>query len=267
MSEAALSVEALAKKAKNEEKNEAKRKEKMEKFEAKKKLQAEKLAKAAPKAAKKTTSAVELPKFVNSTVEGDLKDFTGMLMFSKISRIAPMEASYDPERVEASWYSWWEKNDLFKPDPNATETYTIPIPPPNVTGSLHLGHGLTVAIQDCMIRWNRMKGKSVLYVPGLDHAGIATQIVVEKRIFRETGQTRHDIGREDFIKEVWKWKEQYGDRIYKQLRGLGTSADWSRSTFTMDPKMVVAVNEAFVRLHEDGTIYRENRLVIATPPC
>lgn len=100
---------------------------------------------------------------------------------------------------------------------------------------MHLGHGLTVAIQDCMIRWNRMKGKSTLYVPGLDHAGIATQIVVEKRIFRETGKTRHDIGREDFIKEVWKWKEQYGDRIYNQLRGLGTSADWSRSTFTMDP--------------------------------
>lgn len=102
-----------------------------------------------------------------------------------------------------------------------------------------MGHALTVAIQDCMVRYNRMKGKSALYVPGIDHAGIATQIVVEKRIFKESGQTRHELGREEFIKRVWEWKEQYGHRIYNQLRRLGTSADWTRATFTMDPVYMI----------------------------
>ena len=145
-----------------------------------------------------------------------------------------MSASYDPSQVESAWYSWWESNNLFLPNEN-TETYTIALPPPNVTGSLHLGHGLTIAIQDCMVRWNRMNGKSALFIPGIDHAGIATQIVVEKRIMKESKKTRHDLGRDVFIQEVWKWKEQYGDRIYNQLRRLGSSNDWSKATFTMDP--------------------------------
>jgi len=173
----------------------------------------------------------------------------------------PMSASYDPEAVESAWYSYWEQHGLFKPDFSKKDYYSIVIPPPNVTGSLHLGHALTVAIQDTMTRFNRMLQKSTLFLPGIDHAGIATQIVVEKRIMRESGKTRHDLGRDNFIKEVWKWKEQYGNRIYGQLKRLGTGNDWTRAVFTMDEKMVTAVNEAFVRLHEEGTIYRENRLV------
>ncbi|KAJ1566642.1 Valine--tRNA ligase, partial [Nowakowskiella sp. JEL0078] len=177
-----------------------------------------------------------------------------------------MLKAYNPDAVEAAWYSWWEKSGFFSPRLVNGElpkegAYVVPIPPPNVTGSLHLGHALTGAIQDCLIRWNRMHGKSALYIPGCDHAGIATQIVVEKKLKKERNLTRHDLGREQFINEIWKWKEVYGDRIYKQLRRVGSSFDWERVKFTMDPSLSTAVTEAFVRLHEDGTIYRENRLV------
>lgn len=135
------------------------------------------------------------------------------------------------------------------------------IPPPNVTGSLHLGHALTNAIEDAITRYNRMKGRTVLWVPGCDHAGIATQVVVEKKLWRDEKLTRHDLGREKFIEKIWEWRSQKGDRIYDQLRRLGSSFDWSRASFTMDPKLCRAVNEAFVRLHEDGSIYRSSRLV------
>lgn len=137
----------------------------------------------------------------------------------------------------------------------------IVIPPPNVTGSLHLGHALTNAVQDAIVRWHRMKGCTTLWVPGCDHAGIATQVVVEKKLWRDEQLTRHDLGREKFIDRIWKWRNEKGDRIYDQLRRIGSSYDWSRVRFTMDPSMCKAVTEAFCRLHEDGSIYRSSRLV------
>lgn len=135
------------------------------------------------------------------------------------------------------------------------------IPPPNVTGSLHLGHALTNAIQDSIVRWHRMSGRKTLWVPGCDHAGIATQVVVEKKIYREEKLTRHDLGREKFIERIWKWRNEKGGRIYDQLRAIGSSYDWTRTRFTMDPMLCKAVTEAFVRLHEEGSVYRSSRLV------
>uniref|UniRef100_A0A453JP97 valine--tRNA ligase n=3 Tax=Aegilops tauschii subsp. strangulata TaxID=200361 RepID=A0A453JP97_AEGTS len=137
--------------------------------------------------------------------------------------------------------------------------FVIVLPPPNVTAALHIGHALTAAIEDAMIRWRRMSGYNALWVPGVDHAGIATQVVVEKK--RERKLTRHDIGRDKFISEVLEWKDQYGGTILNQLRRLGASLDWSRECFTMDEKRSKAVPEAFVRLYKDGLIYRDYRLV------
>src|SRR5690606_32886483 len=134
-------------------------------------------------------------------------------------------------------------------------------PPPNVTGSLHLGHALTNSIEDTLTRWHRMRGDVTLWVPGTDHAGIATQSVVEKKLKRDEGLTRHALGRDEFINRVWQWKEQYGNRITSQIRHLGASVDWSREAFTMDEKLSRAVNEAFCRFHEDGLLYRARRLV------
>uniref|UniRef100_A0A8K9UWN5 valine--tRNA ligase n=1 Tax=Oncorhynchus mykiss TaxID=8022 RepID=A0A8K9UWN5_ONCMY len=178
--------------------------------------------------------------------------------------LSPLPDSYSPQYVEAAWYSWWEKQGYFKPDisePNPRGVFMMCIPPPNVTGSLHLGHALTNAIQDCLTRWHRMRGETTLWNPGCDHAGIATQVVVEKKLMRERGMSRHDLGRDQFIQEVWKWKNEKGDRIYHQLKKLGSSLDWDRACFTMDPKLSNAVQEAFIRLHEDGVIYRSKRLV------
>uniref|UniRef100_A0A803TVX7 valine--tRNA ligase n=1 Tax=Anolis carolinensis TaxID=28377 RepID=A0A803TVX7_ANOCA len=182
---------------------------------------------------------------------------------------SPMPDSYSPQYVEAAWYPWWESQGFFKPEygrrcvaePNPRGIFMMCIPPPNVTGSLHLGHALTNAIQDSLTRWHRMKGETTLWNPGCDHAGIATQVVVEKKLWKEQGKTRHDLGRELFIKEVWKWKNEKGDRIYHQLKKLGSSMDWDRACFTMDPKLSRAVEEAFIRLHEEGVIYRSKRLV------
>ncbi|CAI5467133.1 unnamed protein product [Closterium sp. Yama58-4] len=173
-----------------------------------------------------------------------------------------MAKAYNPKAVEASWYEWWEHAGFFKGDNQSTKPhFVIVVPPPNVTGALHIGHGLTAAVEDTIVRWKRMSGYNVCWVPGTDHAGIATQVVVEKKIMREKGLSRHDVGREDFVKEVWKWKEDYGDRIGKQQRKMGASLDWSRECFTMDDKLSRAVTEAFVRLHDQGLIYRDNRLV------
>ena len=135
------------------------------------------------------------------------------------------------------------------------------IPPPNITGALHIGHGLTNAVQDTLVRWHRMRGETTLWLPGTDHAGIATQVVVEKKLQRERGVSRHDLGREAFVEEVWKWREKFGGRICNQLRRLGSSYDWSREVFTMDEPRTRAVTEAFVRLHEKKLIYRATRLV------
>lgn len=146
-------------------------------------------------------------------------------------------------------------------DENPKGKFVMVIPPPNVTGSLHLGHGLTTAIEDCITRWHRMNGVTTVWIPGCDHAGIATQVVVEKKVWREEKKTRHDLGREKFIEKIWSWRNEKGDRIYEQFRRLGASVDWGRTFFTMDPNMSKAVTEAFVRLHEDGSIYRSSRLV------
>ncbi|XP_020205546.1 valine--tRNA ligase, mitochondrial 1 isoform X4 [Cajanus cajan] len=173
-----------------------------------------------------------------------------------------MSKQYSPSAVEKSWYEWWEKSGFFVADASSTkQPFVIVYPPPNVTGALHIGHALTAAIQDTMIRWRRMSGYNALWVPGMDHGGIATQVVVEKKIMREKQLTRHDLGRERFISEVWKWKHKYGGTILQQLRRLGTSMDWSRECFTMDDRRSNAVTEAFVRLYKHGLIYRDVRLV------
>lgn len=144
---------------------------------------------------------------------------------------------------------------------NPKGKFIMVIPPPNVTGNLHLGHAITASIEDCVTRWHRMNGRTTVWVPGCDHAGIATQVVVEKKIWREQKKTRHDLGREKFVDEIWKWRNEKGSQIYEQFRRMGASVDWTRVYFTMDPNFTRAVTEAFVRMHEDGTIYRSARLV------
>jgi valyl-tRNA synthetase len=152
--------------------------------------------------------------------------------------------------VEAAWYDWWHECGFFKPDMDSDkEPFVIVIPPPNVTGALHIGHALTNAIQDSIIRFQRMKGRNALWVPGTDHAGIATQTVVEKKLGRE-GKSRHDLGREAFVEEVFKWVDEYGGRIWQQQKKLGISVDWDRKAFTMDANLSRAVLEAFVRFHQ-----------------
>lgn len=170
-----------------------------------------------------------------------------------------MDKTYQPHAIEATWYQSWETNQYFAPQ-GSGQPYTIMIPPPNVTGSLHMGHGFNNAIMDALIRYRRMQGRNTLWQPGTDHAGIATQMVVERQLAAQ-GLDRHDLGREDFLKKVWEWKEESGGTITRQIRRLGSSVDWSRERFTMDDGMSDAVQEAFVRLHEDGLIYRGKRLV------
>lgn len=170
-----------------------------------------------------------------------------------------MEKTYQPQAIEQSWYQTWEDKGYFKPS-GVGDSYCIMIPPPNVTGSLHMGHGFQEAIIDALIRYNRMKGKNTLWQVGTDHAGIATQMVVE-RLLEAEGVSRHDLGREKFIEKVWEWKEESGGNITRQLRRLGASPDWSRERFTMDDGFYKAVQEVFIQLYEEDLIYRGNRLV------
>ncbi len=170
-----------------------------------------------------------------------------------------MDKTYDPHRLEQHWYNIWEAKGYFSPS-HEGDPYCIMIPPPNVTGSLHMGHAFQDTIMDALIRFNRMKGKNTLWQAGSDHAGIATQMVVERQINSE-GKTRHDLGRDAFIDRVWEWKKQSGNNITRQLRRMGTSMDWSRERFTMDEGLSKAVTEVFVRLFEEGLIYRGKRLV------
>ncbi len=183
-----------------------------------------------------------------------------------------LDKQYDSKQAEAKWYSLWESEGYFRPasdfkkaGPKASP-YVIVIPPPNVTGILHMGHALNNSIQDILVRWNRMKGADALWVPGVDHAGIATQNVVEKKLAKEK-KTRWDLGREHFLKEVWKWKEEHGSTITRQLRRLGASCDWTRERFTMDEGLSKAVREAFVTLYERGLIYRANYIINWCPRC
>jgi valyl-tRNA synthetase len=170
-----------------------------------------------------------------------------------------MDKTYQPHAIETALYQNWEANNYFAPQ-GAGEPYTIMIPPPNVTGSLHMGHGFNNSIMDALIRFRRMQGRNTLWQPGTDHAGIATQMVVERQLAAD-GIGRHDLGREKFLEKVWAWKEQSGGTITRQIRRLGSSVDWSRERFTMDDGLSESVKEAFVRLHKDGLIYRGKRLV------
>jgi valyl-tRNA synthetase len=178
-----------------------------------------------------------------------------------------LPSSYQPEEVEKKWYGYWEEKGYFHADEkDGKDPYSIVIPPPNVTGSLHMGHALNNTLQDILARWQRMSGKSVLWMPGMDHAGIATQNVVEK-LLREEGKNRKDLGREDFEKRVWEWKEHSGGQIKGQLKRLGCSLDWSRERFTLDEGLSRAVRKVFVTLYEEGLIYQGYRIINWCPRC
>ena len=177
--------------------------------------------------------------------------------------------SFEPKEIERKWYPIWEKAGYFVPNGDTTKpSYTIQLPPPNVTGVLHMGHAFQQTLMDSLVRYHRMKGDNTNWVVGTDHAGIATQIVVEQQLKAE-GKTRHDIGRDEFTKRVWKWKEESGSTITRQMRRLGASANWNyadatgagQGYFTMDPHMSKGVVETFVSLFEQGLIYRGKRLV------
>jgi valyl-tRNA synthetase len=176
--------------------------------------------------------------------------------------LAPATTAYDPTEIESKWYRYWEEGGYFEADPDSGKPpHVIMMPPPNVTGRLHMGHALQDAIQDTLTRMRRMQGYEALWVPGLDHAGIATQNVVERELKEQTGQTRNDLGREPFIDKIWEWKEEYGDIILQQKRRLGDSCDWSRERFTMDEGCSRAVQLVFIKLYEQGLIYRGDYLV------
>jgi valyl-tRNA synthetase len=183
------------------------------------------------------------------------------------NNMSEMPKAYDFAATEDRIYQWWEENGWFKPEvqPPDAQPFTISIPPPNVTGELHQGHALFVAVEDLMIRRARMQGFAALWVPGTDHAGIATQLQVEKYLVREKGTTRQEIGREEFLKVTWEWKHNYGSYITKQLRRLGASCDWDRERFTLDEGLSRAVREAFIRLYRMGLIYRGEYLVNWSP--
>ncbi len=174
---------------------------------------------------------------------------------------------YEPAEVEQKWFDVWEQRGDFHADENSSKPhYSIVIPPPNVTGVLHMGHALNNTLQDILCRWKRMSGYEVLWMPGTDHAGIATQNVVEKQLAAE-GKDRHDLGRDAFVERVWKWRKESGGQIINQLKRLGASCDWQRERFTMDEGLSTAVREVFVSLYDDGLIYRDNRLINWCPRC
>src|SRR5579859_2903870 len=175
--------------------------------------------------------------------------------------ISSLPKAYEPQAVESKWYRFWEEGGYFKPSGDVTRpTFVISMPPPNVTGALHLGHAITATVEDILIRYHRMKGDDTLWVPGEDHAGIATQTVVE-RLLAQEGTDRHAIGREAFLERVWQWVSRYKSRIQDQHRRLGASCDWSRERFTLDEGLSKAVREVFVRLYEEGLIYRGERII------
>lgn len=253
-------------KTEKELKKEREKAEKDAKFKAKKAAQAQKAAEAAgsgKKAEKKKAETKdEVPlsqRYIEETPVGAKKI------------LKPLDdefhKAYVPRVVESAWYDWWEKEGFMKPEFTADGkvkekgSFVIVMPPPNVTGALHCGHALANALQDTLIRWHRMRGFTTLFLPGCDHAGISTQSVVENMLWRRQGKTRYDLGRPKFLETVQDWKEEYHQKINRVLRRMGGSLDWSREAFTMDPNLSAAVTETFVRLHEEGYIYRSNRLV------
>lgn len=169
---------------------------------------------------------------------------------------------YDPAAVEKKWYAYWMKQGYFHQEVDKSRPpFSVVIPPPNITGKLHMGHALDNTLQDILVRWHRMMGDNTCWLPGYDHAGLATQIKVEEELKKKEGLTRYDLGREEFVKRVWQWKEEYGDRIVTQLKSLGISCDWDRQRFTMDEGLSRAVREAFVSLYEKGLIYKGTRMI------
>ncbi len=181
--------------------------------------------------------------------------------------MAEIPSKYNPQEVEDKWYKFWQENNYFHAEKDtAKKPYCIVIPPPNITGILHMGHALNNTIQDILIRYKRMQGFSSLWMPGTDHAGIATQNVVERKL-AEKGLKRRDLGREEFLKEIWKWREEYGSTIIHQLKKIGASCDWPRTRFTMDEEYSKAVLEVFIRLYEKGLVYRGNYIINWCPRC
>ena len=178
-----------------------------------------------------------------------------------------LEKVYNPAKVENKLYSRWEERGYFKPEINPNgKPYTIVMPPPNITGQLHIGHAFDGTIQDILIRWKRMEGYAALWLPGTDHASIATEVKVVETMAQE-GITKKDIGREGFLDRAWNWADVYRKRITKQFRKLGASCDWSRERFTMDEGCSEAVKEIFIQLYERGLIYRGNRIINWCPDC
>ena len=176
--------------------------------------------------------------------------------------------TYNPKEIEQQWYTYWEEKGYFHEEVDTNkEPFSIVLPPPNVTGQLHMGHALDNTLQDILIRMKRMQGYNVLWMPGTDHAGIATQVKVEENIMKTEGKSRHDLGREEFLKRVWEWKQEYGSTIVKQIRSLGASCDWTRERFTLDEGYHEAVLKVFVELYEKGLIYRGERITNWCPNC
>lgn len=250
------------------------KKEKTERELAKERAKAEKQAKFDEKMAKKKAmQAQTAPKKQKEKKEQEkLAPYKEETPKGEKKILKPLDDEYHkayiPSVVESAWYDWWEKEGFHEPEftkdgeVKPAGSFVISIPPPNVTGALHIGHALATSLQDVMIRWERMKGKTVLYLPGCDHAGISTQSVVENMLYnRRNGLTRHDLGREKFVETVWDWKDEYHKKINTVLRRLGGSMDWTREAFTMDDNLSAAVREIFVQLHDEGLIYRANRLV------
>ncbi|KAF1959129.1 valyl-tRNA synthetase-like protein [Byssothecium circinans] len=242
---------------------ERKKAEKDAKFQAKKAAQAAASGPAPGKEKKKKAEKEVLPEYVEETPKGQKKILKSLDDKER--------SAYNPKIVESAWYDWWEKEGFFKPEyttpqfkdgkVNEKGAFVIPIPPPNVTGKLHCGHALATALQDLLIRWHRMRGYTTLYLPGCDHAGISTQSVVENMLWRREKKTRHDLGRPAFLERTMQWKDEYHESLTAVLKRLGGSFDWTREAFTMDKNLSAAVTETFVRMHEDGLIYRSNRLV------
>ena len=176
--------------------------------------------------------------------------------------------TYNPKDFEDRIYEMWETKGCFRAEVDKDKKpFTIVMPPPNITGQLHMGHALDQTLQDVLTRWKRMQGYSALWLPGSDHASIATEVKVVNKIREEEGLEKEDLGREEFLKRAWAWKEEYGGRITRQCRKLGDSCDWSRERFTMDEGCNNAVKTAFIRLYEKGLIYKGNRLVNWCPSC
>jgi len=184
-----------------------------------------------------------------------------------VSRPELLPTRFDPTSFEAKWYDIWERSGAFTPEvPSTRPPFVIMIPPPNVTGKLHIGHALQFTLQDLVIRWRRMQGYNTLWLPGTDHAGIATQVMVERELAKE-GTNRHELGRERFLERMWEWKTRYKDNISAQAKALGASCDWTRERFTLDPMLSRAVRHAFVTLYQEGLIYRSHRLINWCPRC